>query len=362
MTTSQPLKVALAGCGAVTQLYYATALQDLERLGQIRVAALFDPNPINAKHIHSIFPAAVPVQDFDTLTRYGIDLAIIASPPQYHAAQTIQCLQSGISVLCEKPMALSASEGEAMVAAAAKAQCLLAIGLVRRFFPAAQTIRTLLSSNTLGSVKSFSCTEGRVFKWPVQSASYFRENGVLRDIGVHALDLLLWWWGEPEEIVYEDDAMGGVELNCRMQLKFPQSFTGEVRLSREFRFPNSCVIQCENGNIHWDIDETNQLQIRLRDSKYYMASQLHTMNSSMVQDLMVHGPVAADFLQCFDNQLQNVIAAVRGTESLLVPGEAGLASLKAIDNCYSQRVLMDMPWLSAEEVVRAREVKDMQRR
>jgi predicted dehydrogenase len=361
MTTIKPLRVALVGCGAVTKLYYVPALQDLERLGQIQVAALFDPNPVNVKTIHTVFSNAIPVQDFDTLTQLEIDIAIIASPPQFHAVQTIHCLQAGISVLFEKPMALSVAEGEAMVAAAADAQRLLAVGLVRRFLPAAQTIHTLLSHNALGSVKAFSCTEGRIFKWPVQSASYFRENGVLRDIGVHILDLLLWWWGEPKDSVYEDDALGGVELNCRIQLKFPQGFTGEVRLSREFRLPNSFVIQCENGNINWDIDESNQLQLGFHDSKYSMASQLHTLKS-MDKGLIIPGTIAADFHQCFANQLQNVIAAVRGTEKLLVPGEAGLASLRIIDSCFSQGTLMNMPWLGEQEVVQAAQMKDMQQR
>lgn len=358
MTTSKLLNVALVGCGAVTKLYYAPALQDLERLGQIQVGALFDPNPVNVKHIHTIFPAAVPVQDLDTLTRFGIDLAIIASPPQYHAAQTIQCLRSGISVLCEKPMALSVAEGETMVAAAVNAQRLLAIGLVRRFLPAVQTIHTLLSQNILGNVNAFSCPEGRVFKWPVQSASYFHDNGVLRDIGVHVLDLLIWWWGEPEEIAYEDDAMGGVELNCRMRLKFSQGFTGEVRLSREFQLPNSFVIQCEKGNIHWDIDEANQLQIGFQESNYCMVGQLYTRNNTDDEGLSVPGTLAADFHQAFANQLQNVIAAVRGTESLLIPGESGLASLKAMEHCYSQRTLMAMPWLSEQEILAAQQIKD----
>jgi predicted dehydrogenase len=175
---------------------------------------------------------------------------------------------------------------------------------------------------------------------------------------VHVLDLLLWWWGEPEEIVYEDDAMGGVELNSRIKLKFPQGFTGEVRLSREFRFPNSNVIQCEKGNINWDIDESNQLQIGLQDSSYYMVGQLPNMRK-IDKGLISSGPLAADFHQSFANQLQNVIAAVRGTESLLVPGEAGIASLKAIEHCYSQRVLMNMPWLGEQEVVRVRQIMDM---
>ena len=353
--------MALVGCGAVTKLYYTPALQELERLGQVQVAALFDPNPANLAWIQQMFPAAVQVRKFDELTRCALDLAIVASPPQYHAVQTIQLLQAGMSVLCEKPMALSVAEGEAMVAAASDAQRLLAIGLIRRFLPAAQMIRTLLSRNMMGDVRTFSFSEGRVFKWPVQSASYFRDNGVLRDIGVHVLDLLIWWWGEPEKIIYEDDAMGGVDLNCRIQLKFPQGFSGEIRLSREFRLPNACVIQCRDGNIHWNVDESNQLQIRLQDSSYYVAGSCILL-SSLDTDLIIPGPLAADFHQSFVNQMKNVIAAIRGTESLVVPGEAGLAGLKAIEYCYSQRVLMDMPWFEELEILRAQQIKDKQLR
>jgi predicted dehydrogenase len=208
-------------------------------------------------------------------------------------------------------------------------------------------------------VRTFSFPEGRVFRWPIQSASYFRDNGLLRDIGVHILDLLMWWWGEPEEITYEDDAMGGVDLNCRVQLKFPQGFSGEVRLSREFRLPNICVIQCEEGDINWDIDESNQLRIGFHDSPYSLESQLHQVKN-MDNGLIVPGAVAADFHQCFVNQIKNVVAAIRGMEPLMVPGEAGLASLGAIERCYSQRALMNMPWFSEPELLRAQQIRDRQ--
>ena len=161
--------------------------------------------------------------------------------------------------------------------------------------------------------------------------------------------------------MYADDAMGGAELNCRIQLKFPQGFAGEVRLSREFRLSNSCTIECKDGIIHWDLDETNQLQIGLRNSNYYLESQLHEAINTE-NGIIAPGSVAGDFHQCFANQLHNVVAAIRGIESLRIPGEAGLAGLAAIENCYSQRALIDMPWLDKHEILRAQEMKDRQLR
>lgn len=356
MTHSSPLRVALVGCGAVSKLYYTPALQKLEDQKEIQVSTLFDPNPASTAQIQQAFPAAVQVRDFEHLAKRDLDLAIVASPPQYHAAQTIQLLRSGMHILCEKPMALSATEGEAMAAAASAAGRLLAIGLFRRFFPATRTIHHILSQNMFGVVKSFTCYEGRIFRWPVQSASYFHQNGVLRDLGVHVLDLLTWWWGEPEEVIYEDDAMGGVELNCRIQLKFPQGFTGEVRLSREFRLPNTYTIECENGQIRWDIDETNKIQMEFTKTLYSLDSELHKLSRNGTSHV-APGPLAEDFHESFVSQLKNVIAAVRGKQVLAIPAGEGLRSLRVIDACYSHRSLMNMPWLGEQEAARARQLQ-----
>jgi predicted dehydrogenase len=252
-------------------------------------------------------------------------------------------------------MALTVSEGEAMVHAARASQHILSIGLVRRFLPAARTIRDLLSQNILGDVVSFSCDEGRVFDWPVQSAAYFQQNGVLLDIGVHVLDLLYWWWGEPEEILYEDDAMGGVEANCRVRLRFPHGFEGQVRLSRDNQLRNMAMIRFEKGWINWELDETDRVQMGLWDSSYSLNAAIHG-NVGYGKNNAAPDLVFQDFQQCFASQIGNVVSAVRGHEALYIPAEEGLPSLRMIEQCYSQRSLMEMPWLSEREAARARQL------
>jgi len=171
------------------------------------------------------------------------------------------------------------------------------------------------------------------------------------------LDLLRWWWGDPDEILYEDDAMGGVELNCHIRLRFPQGFTGEVHLSREFRLPNNYSIQCENGRIHWDIDETNRIQMEFPKTFYYLDAELHRLTRKN-NNLMIPGPLAEDFHECFVSQLRNVISATRGNAALAIPVEEGLHSLRMIESCYSQRALMNMPWLSEQERAHAWQLKN----
>jgi len=58
--------------------------------------------------------------------------------------------------------------------------------------------------------------------------------------------------------------------------------------------------------------------------------------------------------QSFIAQLQNVAAAIRGTEALFIPGEEGIRSLRFIETCYRNRTLLEQPWLTAAETARAR--------
>jgi len=351
MFTLDPVNVALVGCGAVSELYYQPALTELERHDLLRVKALLDPNAQRRQQLNTYFPEAIQVEGVSELHNSNLDLAIVASPSRYHAEQTIQLLESGLAVLCEKPMATTVVDGEAMVRVASQVQRPLAIGLFRRFFPATQTIRDILMAGILGQVQSFYCCEGGPFRWPVQSASFFQKDlaggGVLLDIGVHLLDLLIWWWGYPVGIRYEDDAMGGLEVNCRINLTFAEGFSGEVRLSRDWAQPNHYVIYCEKGWLSWKVNNASEINMGLYDTKFALNGQLYENKFNRQRPSL--GQPAYTFEQSFVAQLRNVVCTVRGIEEPAVPGQEGLESLKLIEYCYQHRSLMAMPWLGEAE-------------
>lgn len=358
MRRSNGVNIALVGCGAVSQLYYTPALKELERSEVLHVAALYDPSAPNLAKLHQSFPAATILKDPTEISSGQVDLAIVASPPQFHAPQSIQLLKTGVSVLCEKPMATSVREAEAMIKAAERSGALLAIGLFRRFFPATQAIHSILSLGVLGDITSFSFTEGHLFAWPVQSAAYFKKStangGILMDIGTHVLDLMLWWLGEPVEVLYEDDAMGGIEVNCRLQCHFANGATGAIRLSRDCVLPNRYVIQGTKGWLSWNVNEADGIQIGFADSQYALDARIHTRQSP----LFSLGQPSYTFHQSFTSQICNIVAAVRGVEPVRIPGEQGIQSLRLIDTCYRERTLLCMPWLDEWEQVQARQLNN----
>lgn len=345
--TQKVLNVALAGCGAVAATYYGPALQTLEKAHLVHVKALIDPDAASRMALHKRFPHAATWSGVDRIAAPEFDLAIVASPPHVHAEQTLALLRAGVAVLCEKPMAASPEAAEAMVAGAEAADRLLAIGMVRRFFPAAQMIYELLAAQTLGPVLSFTYAEGDPFTWPAQSDSFFRrstaQGGVLMDVGVHVFDLLTWWWGVPVEVDYADDAMGGVEANCRAMLTFAGGHTGEVRLSRDGSLANLLEIRCARGMIRWDVKTTDRVQVAF--------DNVHLELDAAVLEQAGAGslPIPRSFEQSFLHQLLNVTAAVRGEEEARVPGAAGLPSLRLIAHCYATRRLLGMGWLGPEE-------------
>jgi predicted dehydrogenase len=351
-----PARVALVGCGAVSELYYAPALRELERIGLLQVTGLVDPDSARGARLKAHFPSAWLRDEVTGASGRDVDLAIVASPPRLHATQTIQLLRSGASVLCEKPMATSVAEAEAMVEAAATAQRVLAVGLVRRFLPACQTIRTILSQGILGDLQSFQFIEGATFRWPTQSVAYFQRSaavgGVLLDIGSHVLDLITWWMGEPTEVGYQDDAMGGIDVNCHIDLTFPEGVAGVVRLSRDCELLSRCFIRGSKGWLSWNVTAPEELQLQFNGPGAVVAGRLHQRDASRTPPQGLDQP-ARNFEQSFVAQLRNVVDAVQGKDEAFVSGRDALAGFRLVERCYLHRRLMPMGWLNEREQARA---------
>ena len=349
------IPVAIVGCGAISRFFYVPTLKALAAPDSLRVTALVDPAGENLNRLAEDFPNA---RRFATIEEAGIGrdhLVIVASPPRFHAAHSIFALGKGAAVLCEKPMAASIEDAEAMAAAARAGKGILAIGLYRRFFQATEAIRGLIQKQTLGALKSFKLQEGGPFGWQAASESFFRRiatpGGVLFDTGVHTLDLVLWWLGEPDDLTYEDDAMGGLESNCRLQLSYAGGCQGEVRLSRDWKTENRYTFFFERGFVRWAVNDANHLEIFVDGLPVSVRGELVPLSRNEGR-IVERGPARTN-PQCFIEQVRNVAATKRGLESLRIPADEGVRSLRLIERCYQNRRLMKMPWMTSDEQTEA---------
>jgi predicted dehydrogenase len=339
------MRLVLAGCGAVTRLYYVKALTRLEREGTIEVVGIFDTNASAMAAVRDQLPAAKVTSCLEELLNLRADVAIVASPPCFHADQAIRALTAGLHVFCEKPLATSARDADRMLEVVDTTGLQAGVGLVRRYFPATRTIKNMLESKVIGRLCSVTCFEGGPFDWPITSPRYFGRieggGGILQDIGTHCLDLLIWWFGAPNTISYADDAMGGIEANCLLLLQY-DDFQARVRLSRDWGQPNIYRLEGEWGSISWTVNDTRSIELGFTGAG--------TLGKLSLREMSGRAP---DFVDCFTAQIAGFLDSLRTGSPPHVPATVGRQVLALIEQCYAGRRLMDMPWLSDEEQARA---------
>ena len=339
------VRVAIIGCGAVVERFHGPALSALAGRGEVEVVALCDPDPAQLATVAGMFPAVATLMSVSDVAATRPDLAVIASPAGLHAAHAIALLDAGIHVLCEKPIAATTADAERMIAAAARARRVLAVGLFRRFFPSARLVRDLVLSGRLGAFESGAIVETGGFHWPFRSTSAFRPaltpGGILLDIGVHVLDLLTWWFPHVQVVAYEDDAMGGAEANCVAAFQVSRAPL-TVRLSRDWPVAGGYDLRFEHGRIVWDgVDPVNVgLEYRGPGADICLAAA---------------AAPAQSWGDSFRAQLENAIAAVRGESAPAVSGSDAIRSLLLIEQCYRSRTLLASPWFTDAEVQSATE-------
>jgi predicted dehydrogenase len=350
------LRVGLVGCGAVAEMYHAPALVQVQSMGRAQVTHLVDPSPERVAALKKSFPGAVSTPRVEDLAG-AVDLAIIASPVRFHSEQTVALLRAGVHVLCEKPMARTSDEARAMLDAAEQSERVLAIGLYKRFFPAVDWIGQLIHGGVLGRAVRFQLDEGGRFAWPAVTASFFdREQsggGVTMDIGVHLLDIVLHWFGEPVSFEYADDAYGGIETNAIATLRYPADLEGRFRLSWEVPLSGTYAIDFERGWIRWTTNSAQSVTVGIDGSSYALDARLGAARRDLPRGLGAEG---LPYLAAFTAQLVDVCDAIVQGRPPRVTGRDALTGLRLIERMYAGRDVIVPPHFTDAEGARAREL------
>jgi predicted dehydrogenase len=126
-----------------------------------------------------------------------LDLVVVATPNRTHGPLTLAALDAGLPVVVDKPMAVDAAEGQAMVDRARARGLLLTVFQNRRWDGDLLTVRRLLDEGALGEVTLFESAFERYSRDPVPPSG----GGILRDFGSHLVDQALQLWG-PVSSVY----------------------------------------------------------------------------------------------------------------------------------------------------------------
>jgi predicted dehydrogenase len=137
------------------------------------------------------------------LAEEKLDALSLTIPTYLHPDYTIQALQAGVNVLCEKPMALNVAECERMMAAAKKSRKVLQIGHCVRFWPEYARTREIVTGGEYGKV--LAATFQRLSAVPTWSYNNWimsdeRSGGVVLDLHIHDTDYVQYIFGMPRAV------------------------------------------------------------------------------------------------------------------------------------------------------------------
>ena len=177
-------------------------LQALADSGLAEVAAIVDPDPASIEACEKLAPEAQVFDSLDELLAQDLDAVVIATPSALHAEQSIEALNRGFAVFCQKPLGRNGLEVKRVVEAARRADRLLGVDLSYRWTRAALAMRDTVRSGRIGRVFHadlvFHSAYGPDKPWFYDLR--LAGGGCVIDLGVHLVDLALWVLGFPEVI------------------------------------------------------------------------------------------------------------------------------------------------------------------
>ena len=192
------VRAAVIGCGDVASVHFGA----ISKLDGVELVAVCDTDPGRLAAAVAAYGVPGFVDHLDLIAEARPDVVHITTPHNQHAALAADCLERGVNVIIEKPLAHTLAEGRRLVQAAANSQAKIAVCFQNRYNATSQAMQALLSSGELGAVLGASAT----VMWQ-RSAGYYLDRpwrgswagsggGLMMNQAIHTVDLLQWLVGD----------------------------------------------------------------------------------------------------------------------------------------------------------------------
>ena len=201
------IKVGIIGCGGIANGKHLPSLKSLPFVKIVAFCDLIVERAEKAAKEYGVEGARV-YTDYKELLEKETEIEVIhvLTPNRSHSPITVDALNSGRHVLCEKPMAKDPAGAQAMLDAAKANGKVLSIGYQSRYRADSTYLKAAIEDGDLGEIyyaRALAIRRRAVPTWGVFLNEYEQGGGPLIDIGTHALDLTLWFMDnyEPEMVV-----------------------------------------------------------------------------------------------------------------------------------------------------------------
>ncbi len=322
MSTDKRLGVALVGLGYYSTHQLAPALQQTE---QCHLAGIVTGSPekvpawqnrygIPDKNIYSY-------DNYDSIvSNPDIDIIYIVLPNHLHAEYTIRGLQASKHVICEKPMALSVDECDAMIAAAEKANKNLSIGYRLHYDACNLEMIRLAKEKIYGEIKSIDtafCITPQKGEWRLDKK--IAGGGPLMDVGIYCLQAVCYITGmQPVAVTAQSFPVSDKE-------KFKDI---EETITWQMEMPDGLVATCKTSYS----EQTGYIKVNA-ESGWFALNPAYNYEGLKMETSDGKQFCVPPFSQQA-KQLDGIAFSIKNNEQSIVPGNMGRRDMKIIAAIY----------------------------
>lgn len=324
------LKVAMVGCGRISEMYSLV----FKQLNNIDVAYAVDIDMGKARSFAADFEGCMPVTDYRECFNKNIDVFHIATPHYLHPVIAIDAMKNKINVLTEKPMAINLKEADEMIKVAKAEGVKLGVIFQTRYVKGCMEIKKLIDEGKLGRI----IAARSYLSWR-RSDEYYSETdwkgtwdkeggGVLIDQAIHSLDRVQWLVGSEMEWI-----AGHID-NRNHDIVDVEDVAEAI-----VKFKNGCLYQLYACNCY-SYDAPIEIEIVGEKGRVGLKQDLAWVNINGQEPYeIVDGhdglSVGPDYWGCSHiTQIKDYYKAVIEDKPVFIDGESGRKSLELVRGIY----------------------------
>ena len=199
---SKKLKIGLIGAGSIATCAHMPAYANMDH---VEVVAICDIKIEKAEALAEKYKVSQTFESYtDLLDIPGLDAVDICTPNYLHSKIAVAALEKGLHVFCEKPDAINAAEAENMQAAAEKSGKTLMVMRNNRYMEISKFLKKYIDDGKMGEIYAARCGWQRRRGIPGKGGWFTTKEqsggGPLIDLGVHMIDLTMWFMGNPKPV------------------------------------------------------------------------------------------------------------------------------------------------------------------
>ncbi|MCT9870534.1 Gfo/Idh/MocA family protein [Paenarthrobacter aurescens] len=193
---------AIIGCGDISTVHFSA----ISTLAGVQLAAVCDTDPGRLEAASAAHGVPGYADYLDMLQEVRPDVVHVCTPHHLHASVAADCLERGVNVIVEKPLAHTLAEGKRLIEVAERSSAKIAVCFQNRYNATSQAMRRMLDDGGLGQVVGASAT----VMWH-RDADYYRSRpwrgtwaegggGLMMNQAIHTVDLLQWLVGDVAKV------------------------------------------------------------------------------------------------------------------------------------------------------------------